>query len=201
MKNKINTKKILAAVLMLALFAAPKLSYADWGDHHDGHSYYRWHEHPHWGIHIHILPVGYITVRVGWHSYYYYDGLYYNYVGGDYVLITPPVGAYVSVIPPDFQPVLINGRTYYTDNGVYYILTRRHGYKVVAAPVVYAPVQPVVVAQPDTAQDSFPVNIPNNSGGYTTVVIRKSGSGFVGPQGEFYAQFPSVAQLKVMYSK
>jgi len=196
MRNKILSG-ISAGILALIFFLAPQASYADWGigvrvgSPGPGPGFYRWHDHPHWGVHFHLLPVGYITVRVGWHNYYYYDGLYYTNVGGDYVLVSPPVGAYVAVIPSDFQPVIINGRTYYTDNGVYYILTRHHGYKVVVAPVVYA--QPV--------QDSFPVNIPNNSGGYTTVVIKKSGNGFVGPQGEFYPQFPSVAQLKAMYSK
>jgi len=145
--------KLIVGVLILAFLIVPQLSYADWGvgiNLGDGHRddgrrdahFYRWHEHPHWGLHMHFLPAGYITIRVGWHRYYYYDGLYYNYVGGDYVLVNPPVGAYVNVIPPDFQPVLINGRTYYTDNGVFYILTRRHGYKVVAPPVVY--VQPSV---------------------------------------------------------
>ena len=132
------------AVLTLAILAVPQLSYADWGVgvhigggyHHDDHAFYRWHDHPHWGLRINYLPAGYFTVRVGWHRYYYYDGLYYTYTGGEYVLIAPPIGAYVSVIPSDFQAVVINGRTYYTDNGIYYILTRHHGYKVVVAPVV-----------------------------------------------------------------
>lgn len=225
MKIKINLKerecsmqrhkivsKILMGILTLALFTAPSVSYADWGVgvsfggpgyHHDDHQFYRWHEHPHYGLHLHFLPHGYFTVRVGWHTYYYYDGLYYNYVGGDYIIVNPPVGAYVSVIPSDFQPVIINGRTYYTDSGIYYILTRHHGYKVVAAPVVYAQPQQVVVTQPyvNGGQDTFPVNVPNNSGGYITVVIKRSGNGYVGPQGEFYAQFPAVSQLKAMYAK
>jgi len=70
--------------------------------------------------------------------------------------------------------------------------------------------QPMVVAQPAVvmpspapvpAQDTFPVNIPNNNGGYSTVIIKKSGNGYSGPQGEFYAEFPKVAQLKAMYGK
>jgi hypothetical protein len=50
-------------------------------------------------------------------------------------------------------------------------------------------------------QDSFTVNIPNNRGGYTAVILRKSGNGFIGPQGEFYPDFPKVEQLKLMYAK
>jgi hypothetical protein len=222
--------KIFFGVLALTLFAFSRVSYADWSigigvgdrDHHedrrdrrDDHQFYRWHDHPHYGWHMHYLPAGYFTIWAGGARYYYYDGLYYSYVGnGDYVLVNPPIGAYVTAIPPDFQPVFINGVTYYTDNGVYYILTRHHGYKVVAAPVVYAHPQPVVttvtipqvpatvVVQPAVAvQDTFPVNIPNNTGGYSTVVIKRSGNGYVGPQGEFYAQFPKVSQLKAMYGK
>jgi len=62
----------------------------------------------------------------------------------------------------------------------------------------------VVVAPPPApvdTQDSFPVNIPNGTGAYTTVMIKKSGNGYVGPQGEFYATFPTVSQLKAMYVK
>jgi hypothetical protein len=148
MRNKIITK-ISTGLLMLALLIAPQLSYADWGvgihvgDRDRDQHFYRWHDHPGLGLRVHILPVGYLTVRVGGARYYYYDGLYYNNVGGEYVLVSPPVGAFVKVIPSDFHVIIINGKTYYTDNGVYYILTRRHGYKVVAAPVIYA--QPVRV--------------------------------------------------------
>ena len=160
MLGKVNVMKIFFCVLALTLFAFSRLSYADWsvgvnfggpGYHHDDRHFYRWHDHPRYGLHIGFLPDGYFTIWAGGTRYYYYDGLYYTYAGyGDYVLVAPPVGAYVSVIPSDFQPVFINGVTYYTNNGVYYILTRHHGYQVVAAPVVYAQPAQVVVAQPVT---------------------------------------------------
>jgi len=49
--------------------------------------------------------------------------------------------------------------------------------------------------------DQMTVNIPNDHGGYTPVVIKRTANGFIGPQGEFYPQFPKVSQLKVMYGK
>jgi hypothetical protein len=220
MLSKANVMKVFFSFLALTLFAFSRLSYADWsvginvggpGYYHERPGgYYRWHDHPHYGWHIHYLPAGYFTIRVGGVRYFYYDGLYYTYIGeGDYVLVNPPIGAYVRTIPPDFQPVTINGTIYYINSGIYYILTPR-GYEVVAAPKVYAQPQ-VVVTQPVTTvvaapvavetQDTFPVNVPNKSGGYTVVVIKKSGNGYVGPQGEFYATFPKVAQLKAMYVK
>ena len=47
--------------------------------------------------------------------------------------------------------------------------------------------------------DSFTVNVPNSSGGYTPVVIKKWGNGYIGPQGELYFPFPEISQLKAMY--
>jgi len=203
--------KIFFCVLALTLFAAPKLSYADWRARERERHFFYYHDHPDYGYHLHFLPVGYDVIWVDGKIYYYYDGLYYIREGFDYVLVSPPVGAYVNVIPPDFQPVSINGRIYYTNNGFYYLLTEHHGYEVVPQPVVYAEPQQVIVTQQVTTvaaapaavdtQDTFPVNIPNGNGSYTTVVIKKSGNGYVGPQGEFYSKFPTVAQLKTMYVK
>jgi hypothetical protein len=61
--------------------------------------------------------------------------------------------------------------------------------------IAQVPVSPAVV------QNEFTVNIPNDHGGYTAVVIKRSGNGFVGPQGEYYPEFPKVFQLKLMYGK
>jgi len=218
MFNKASLSKILIGSLILVLFAIPQLSYADWsiglgiGDHHDDRDrrhddrvFFHYHDHPHYGLHMHFLPDGYFTVWAGGVRYYYYDGLYYSYVGnGDYVLVAPPAGIIVTTIPSDFQQVSINGATYYVNGGAYYLYTQ-HGYQVVAQPPVVVKPAPVVVVQPSVVvvntQDSFPVNVPNDKGGYTTVVIKKSDKGFLGPQGEFYAEFPKVSQLKAMYSK
>ena len=79
------------------------------------------------------------------------------------------------------------------------------------------PPQEVVVAQPATSivvtqaapvapsttysGDTVTVNVPNSSGGLTAVVLKRSGNGYVGPQGEYYDQVPSTAQLQAMYGK
>jgi len=104
-----------------------------------------------------------------------------------------------------YQPVIVNGVTYYVNNGAYYIYTQ-YGYQAVAAPVA-AP-GPVVVQSVGTTSvpaagmgDSITVNIPNNKGGYNAVVLKPSGKGYVGPQGEFYSEFPKVSQLQLMYGK
>ena len=69
----------------------------------------------------------------------------------------------------------------------------------------YSLLEPDFVNEPPTLSaiqsDEFIVNIPNNHGGYTAVIIKRSGNGFTGPQGEFYPEFPTVSQLKMMYGK
>jgi hypothetical protein len=83
---------------------------------------------------------------------------------------------------------------------------------------VVANLPPTVISAPSTTQnsavtqvavpvaqglsdESITVNIPNSQGGYIPVIIKKSGKGYIGPQGEYYPEFPKVAQLKALYSK
>jgi len=55
--------------------------------------------------------------------------------------------------------------------------------------------------QENQTANVFSVDVPNNRGGYIQVVLRRSGKGFVGPQGEFYPQFPELSRLKALYGK
>ena len=207
--------KMLIGVLALALLTVPQMSYADWDRHGGGHHYgdrhsYRYHDRPSFGFRVSWVPEECHTVWAGPTRYYYYDGLYYNSYGREYVVVAPPVGAIVRAIPTDYQAVNINGVIYYTDNGTYYVYTR-YGYQVVNPPVQYVVQSAPVVVQPTIAvappqpmalgDDAFTVNVPNDKGGYVAVSIKKSGNGFVGPQGEFYSEFPKVTQLKAMYVK
>jgi len=193
MKN-IYTLLIIFGVLPFLLW--PKISNADerWG-HHGEHHYYRYHDHPHFGFHVSAFyPDEYYPVWVGGARYYYDDGLYYNYAGGNYVVVAPPAGAVVSTVPSDFQAVVINGVTYYTDKGTYYLRTPS-GYEVVVPPAVQE------VSNSATISNVVTVNVPSDKGGYVAITLKRSGNGYVGPQGEFYSQFPKVSQLQTMYGR
>lgn len=144
------------------------------------------------GAMIDALPPRYTTVVVGSEPYYYYDGTYFRPTRGGYVVVPPPaVSQQVVVIPPPApvvyatpQPVVVTATT----------------------PVqATAPVQPAVPVQgaAQAAQDQTPVtiNIPNDQGTYTPVTLRRSGTGFIGPQNEYYPEFPRVEQLRLMYGK
>lgn len=198
------------------------------GHYHRGYYHNRWYNRSHWrhydrpnyGLRLSIIPRGYFTVWNSGVPYYYYDGVYYSGYSGNYVVVPPPSGAVVGMLPSDYETRLINGVTYYISDGNYYTYTG-YGYQVVPAPeeagtpvsgTLTAPAQPAAAPQAQETQaaaapvstetlDSVVVNVPNDNGGYTAVTIKKSGDGFIGPQGEYYAEFPKVAQLKAMYVK
>ena len=69
------------------------------------------------------------------------------------------------------------------------------------ATVVVAQPAPAVMPSTTYSGDTVTVNVPNSSGGYTSVVLKRSGNGYVGPQGEYYDQVPSTDQLQAMYGK
>ncbi|MFH0753852.1 MAG: DUF6515 family protein [Candidatus Omnitrophota bacterium] len=301
MLSKVNLKSSILLMGVLAVLFQAGESYAwdngrrDRFDHRPRLDRYR--DHPRFGVKINLVPDIYMPIVVGSGRYYYYDGLYYLWDGGVYVLVPPPVGAIVPSIPSDYRPVMINRTIYYFDSGVYYIRSR-HGYEVVYPPMVHTISGPMVVTKtgPSYVQASnqtkvaegaglggvigaiiggvighqqkghhelggaliggaagaaaggilgaqiphenavvastavasltgsavvpapevispaaavvqepfdqvVTVNIPDNHGGFVPVVIKRSGNGFVGPQGEFYPEFPKVSQLQTIYVK
>jgi len=193
------TLKIVFIFLFLSLLIirpTPAYAWEDEDEYGHGHSYV--------GIHFGVWPEPYYPYDPYYYPYYdpYYHPYYYPYHADPYYY-----PGYTVVSSSTYQPVVVNGVTYYVSNGVYYIYTR-YGYQAVATPAgVTAPViQTVTVTATPTAasidtSDSITINIPNNKGGYTAVLLKKSGNGFIGPQGEFYSEFPKVSQLQKMYGK
>lgn len=149
-----------------------------------------------------ISPRTSVYVDLGGVRFYYDDGVYYRRQGSHYYQTVPPIGATIHGLPGGCRSIYRNGIRYYTYNNVYY-QSIGGGYRIVD-PVVVTPVvlQPTVTYAPTAlVQDSFFLNIPSKKGGYVEVALKKSGAGFVGPQGEFYSDFPSVEQLQLMYAK
>jgi len=194
-----NTTKIFfLAVITGLLILRPTSSYADDHHHDSGHNHdgghHEHHEHSYVGINFSVWP-----------NNYYDAGPYYP---SDEVLVSPAV----------YQPIILNGTTYYLNNGVYYIYNG-YAYQAVVPPTTV--IEPTTVVEPPPVitqmapatnivstvasrgdeLDSITINIPNDKGGYTAVTLKKSGNGYIGPQGEFYPDFPKVSQLKVVYGK
>ena len=130
--------------------------------------------------------------------HYYSGGNWYRHgwFGFDTVVSALAIGALIDSLPPRHTTVVVAGTPYYYYDNYYYQTLPSGGYVVVPPPVLAQPV--AIVPQ---AQDILTINIPNARGGYTAVTLKKAGTGYVGPQGEYYSDNPTVEQLKVLYGK
>ncbi len=108
----------------------------------------------------------------------------------------------------------VNGVPYYYGNPYY--SAAPIGYVGVAQPpVAYVPISaptavtyaaaPAASSQPATpsvsVNDSVDIHIPNGNGSFTLVTLQKTEKGFMGPQGEFYADHPTEDQLRARYCR
>jgi len=122
------------------------------------------------------------TTAWAWHDYYGgYGDWNYHGSGRDHAY-----SAYIDranyVGPADYAPI----NTDYIDGPL--VLTN----------VPVTPIAPPVILPP-APSEQYIVNIPNARGGFNSVVITKSGDGFVGPKGEYYPEFPKIFQLQMKY--
>jgi hypothetical protein len=134
----------------------------------------------------------------------------HNWLGFEVVVAALTIGAIVMALPPRSTMVVVGGVPYYYYDNVYY-RPYSGGYVVVPAPVVTQPiivapqyVQPVVqtapgIVVPSQGPELVTINVPNSRGGYTPITLKRVGNGFVGPQGEYYSEHPTVEELRTLY--
>ena len=77
------------------------------------------------------------------------------------------------------------------------------GFKIVLMPkasniVVKVPAEHKTITVND---DTVTIYVSNSNGSYMPVTLVRHGNGYIGPQGEYYAGNPTVAQLKVLYGR
>jgi len=125
--------------------------------------------------------------------HYYRDGKWYKHgwFGFDILVSVLAIGAFIDALPPRHTTVVVAGTPYYYGDNRYYRQAPNGGYVVVSPPMLVQP--------PVQTQDTVTINIPNSRGGYTPVVLRRAGYGYLGPQGEYYADSPTVDQLRALY--
>jgi len=73
---------------------------------------------------------------------------------------------------------------------------------VVIAPAAEKATEKTIIVSPatqDAPEGQVTIYIPNASGGYTSVILKKAGNGYIGPQGELYPEHPTVEQLQALY--
>ena len=147
--------------------------------------------------------------------HYYRNGGWYRHgwLGFDTAVSALTIGALIDSLPPRYTTVVVAGTPYYYYDNYYYRPYSYGGYVVVPPPALAQPVMvmpqpaagpaPVIAGpavQPEAQiPETLIVNIPNSRGVYTSVTMKRSGDGFIGPQGEYYPGHPTVEQLKVLY--
>lgn len=130
--------------------------------------------------------------------YHYHDGRFYKQGFLSFSFIAPPIGAIVKAIPSNSRVIIVKGDKYYYCNDIYY-RSCHNGYIVVPSLKVnayYAVKQPDVVSS-----EAVVINIPNSNGSYTAINLVKQQDGYIGPQGEYYPEHPTVEQLIALYGK
>lgn len=198
-KKLLSYKLLLVTALSIIFLAQSSNAYAwSWpsGRNHRRHHYRS----------IRSLPHNYISILIGGLKFYYRDGLFYRKGLRGYVVVSPPIGAVIDRLPIGYQILFINGNTYYYYIGAYYKACPS-GYVVISTPVVFTPKAVVIESAKTTpvtkeaSAETIVINIPNSAGTYTPVVLEKADKGYIGPQGEYYPDNPTVEQLKVLYGK
>ena len=146
-------------------------------------------------------------------SHYYRGGRWHRHgwLGFDTVVSALYIGALVDSLPPTCQTVVVGGVPYCYYDNYYYRPYPEGGYVVVQPPVMAQPVQVMPEAPPVTAtpiqqpQAQMPetliIEFPSSKGQNTKVTLKRSGNGYIGPQGEYYQGNPKVEELKVMYGR
>lgn len=140
-------------------------------------------------------------------GHYYYRGNHWYRSGsfwGRTIVSGLIAGAIVASLPPRTRTVYVSNAPYYYD-GVYYFRPCPGGYVVVEPSFVQpSPViiqeQPVQIVQSQNT-NVVVINIPNIYGGYSPVTLIRQGNGYIGPQGEYYRNNPTVEQLRALYGR
>lgn len=205
-----NQTTLVVLVMLSALTFSSPIAFAgphgDNGPHGNGGARggnpHRSHEFRSWpGRSFHYypaLPAGYAAMRIADALYYYAAGLYYQETPAGYIIVDPPAGAVVRVLPSGYKTIVYGGRTYCYYNRAYYLQQSPDQYVVVTPPPAVVTQNPPAVEAPEK---TVVVTVPNPNGSYIPVTLKKYSDGYEGPNGEFYKDYPTIDQLKAMYSK
>jgi len=163
-------------------------------DHFSGPSF---HNSPPRPYYHRDLPRGCMPLRVADMLFYYLEGTYYQETPSGYVLVSAPRGAMITALPERHKVIVYDNTDYYYYNSAYYI-KQPAGYTVVTPPPSVVSSNAPAVEAPEK---TIVVTVPNPNGSYIPVTLQKYSDGYVGPNGEFYPDYPTIDQLKAMYSK
>lgn len=130
--------------------------------------------------------------------YWVHAGIFYMLNGDNYVIVDAPV---IHALPPYHRVVVINNKVYYVVNSVYY-RPAPGGYVVVEKPAEVVTIQTASAqtTAATTPSKTLKLYVPRLDGsGFKLVLLTRLESGYLGPQGEFYPQMPTISHLSQIY--
>lgn len=140
------------------------------------------------GAIVSTIPDGYSTIVIGGLPYYYYGGIYLRPCQYGYVVVQAPP-EYAAAPAPSSNTV-----TQAQPSGPLSVAEQSKGDGQSTKSLSSIPEQKQV-----NTGDTVTINVPNSQGGYVPVKLVKHNKGYIGPQGEFYPNHPTVQQLKALY--
>lgn len=183
------------------------------------------------GVYYQSTPSGYVVVTAPrgavirelppWHRripyketvYYFYNNTYYVQEPAGYTVVTPPPEVVTTNPPAVEAPEKTVVVTVPNPNGSYIPVTLEKysdGYKgpngefypdyptVDQLKAMYA-VSSAPAERPLPEELVF--DVPNKNGSVTRVTLERTQDGYVGPEGEYYKEKPTMEQLAAMYAK
>jgi hypothetical protein len=176
MLKSLNTLVCIGLLVMLCSFTTTLAWRGGGGGGHGGGGHWGGGYHDHyWGGYHGWGWYGYPTIVVEDPYDYYYGAPYPVYTEG-YVTAVAPAPA---VAPASTQPAAQSN-----------------------AAVQPKMVNDTIVQSKGTQEsigDSVTLYVPNSKGRFTPVTLIKRANGYIGPQGEFYPNNPTIAQLRAVY--
>ena len=165
------------------------------------------------GAVVPALPPYYRQIPYGGKTYFFYNNAYYVQEPTGYTVVTPPLQVVTQNPPAVEAPEKTIVVTVPNPNGSYIPVTLEkysNGYK--GPNGEFYPDYPTIDQlkamygkSSATAERPLPdvldFNVPNKNGSFTKVTVTRSKDGYVGPEGEYYKEKPTMEQLKVMYAK
>jgi len=142
------------------------------------------------GTVVTYLPPERTVVVVGGTTYYNYAGTYFSSV--------PESGGYAVVNPPSTTVVVPAAQAPTTTVVVQSSDDKQAATETAAAtPQTKTATTSVATADPG----KYDVYLSNGNGTFTVIPLTKTATGFLGPQGEFYSDHPTLEQLNERYMK
>jgi hypothetical protein len=165
------------------------------------------------GAVIRELPPWHRKIPYGGKVYYFYNNTYYVQEPAGYTVVTPPPQVVTANPPAVEAPEKTVVVTVPNANGSFIPVTLEKysdGYKgpngefypdyptIDQLKAMYAKSSAVAER---ALPDELEFQVPNKNGSFTKVSLSRTKDGYVGPEGEYYKDKPTMDQLKVMYAK